>query len=774
MEIQKGFILTGNWEDNDQQHIIKFYGVGEKGPFEILINNFLPLFFVERNAAFPDGMPAFKRNPLKLKNFGGQDVDALYFKTQKDLFKAKDALSQAGIRTYEADVRSTERYLMERFIFGQVEVTGKGENIDGLWVFKNPEIKSAKYNPRFKVLSLDIETGMKGELYSIAVHQKSASEDIKKVFMVGEKNENRPEHHLSLLDSEELVLRSFLSFFHKIDPDIIIGWHVIGFDLSFLENKCRKYKIPFNLGRGHSKLIIQEKKGAGYFAKMDGRIIVDGPPTMRGAGFQFENFKLDTVAHELLGEGKDISSENSADKVGEIERRFREDKNALALYNLLDCTLVLDIFEKTKLIELVQNQSILSGLMLDRIGVSTAAFDFFMLPKIHRKGFVASNILDINRESPNQGGTVLQPQAGLHEHVLVFDFKSLYPSIMRTFKIDPLSRLLAKEDPIKTPAGIAFSSSNHVLPKRLEELMNRREEAKLEGDEPLSKAIKILMNSFYGVMGSTNSRFYHADLPQAISGIGRWVLEEAITFIKTQGYEVIYGDTDSVFVSLNAGLWGNINQLGNQLVEKTNTHLMKKIKREFKVDSLLDLQFEKYYRKFYLPKARNGGGEGAKKRYAGLLMKDGKEEINFVGMEYVRSDWTKLARNFQFELFQRFFNDENVEQWVKSFVDQVKNHQYDSDLVYKKRLTKRPEEYTSNIPPHVKAALQINESKRKNLKSVEYVITSRGPVPLVNDHSDLDYEHYIQRQVKPLAEDILAISGSNFDDLMGGDQLALF
>ena len=143
-------------------------------------------------------------------------------------------------------------------------------------------------------------------------------------------------------------------------------------------------------------------------------------------------------------------------------------------------------------------------------------------------------------------------------------------------------------------------------------------------------------------------------------------------------------------------------------------------------------------------------------------------------MEYVRSDWTKLARNFQFELFQKFFKDENVEQWVKSFVDEIKNHHHDSDLVYKKRLTKRPEEYTSNIPPHVKAALQIEESKRKSLKLVEYVITSRGPVPLEKDHSDLDYEHYIQKQVKPLAEDILSIGGASFDDLLGGDQLALF
>ena len=168
----------------------------------------------------------------------------------------------------------------------------------------------------------------------------------------------------------------------------------------------------------------------------------------------------------------------------------------------------------------------------------------------------------------------------------------------------------------------------------------------------------------------------------------------------------------SVFVALKAGLWGNINHLGNQLVEKTNAHLTKK-KKDYKVDSLLDLQFEKYYRKFYLPKAAMVVVKGLKKRYAGLLIKDGKEEINFVGMEYVRSDWTKLAKNFQFELFQKFFKDENVEQWIKSFVDEIKNHQYDSDLVYKKRLTKRPEEYTSNIPPHVKAALQIDEPKKK-------------------------------------------------------------
>ena len=774
MDNQKGFILTASWEDRDQRHLLKFYGVGEKGPFEILINNFSPLFFVEKEAKFPEGMPKHKRSSLKLENFSGRPVDGIYFNTQKDLYTAKDLLSQAGVRSYEADVRSTERYLMERFIYAQVEIIGKTEFIDGLWVYRNPEIKSSTFSPDLKILSLDIETGMNGDLYSVAVHQRYKNENIKQVFMVGDKNEKRPEHHLLLRENEELVLREFFEFFSKIDPDLIIGWHVIGFDLSFLEKKCRKYKIPFNLGRAGSRLVIQEKKGAGYFAKTDGRIVIDGPQVLRGAGYQFENFKLDTVAHELLGQGKDIGSENSNDKVGEIERRFREDKNALSLYNLLDCTLVLDIFEKTRILELLKTQSKLSGLLLDRVGVSTAAFDFFMLPKIHRKGIVASNVIDIHREAPNAGGYVLSPEAGFYEHVLVFDFKSLYPSIIRTFRIDPLSRLRADKDPIKTPVGLTFSGTEHILPQRLKDLMKKRDQAKVEGDDSLSKAIKILMNSFYGVMGSTGSRFYHSDLSRAITGVGRWVLEESIKYLEDQGYKIIYGDTDSIFITLKAGLWGNMDQFGSQLVDKVNTFLTKLIKREFKTDSYLELQFEKYYRKFYLPRSRSGQGDGAKKRYAGLLVKERAEEIDFVGMEYVRSDWTKLAKGFQFELFSRFFRDEDIEKWVKEFITQVKSHQFDNDLVYKKRLTKRPEEYTSNVPPHVKAALQIEVNKRRGLKTIEYVMTSRGPVPIDNALYDIDYEHYIQKQLRPLAEDLLNIKGTSFDNLVGGDQLALF
>ena len=410
---------------------------------------------------------------------------------------------------------------------------------------------------------------------------------------------------------------------------------------------------------------------------------------------------------------------------------------------------------------------------MDKQGLSTAAFDHYYLPRIHRKGFVASNVMDIQREQPAAGGHVLEPIVGVHGHVLVLDFKSLYPSIISTFNIDPLSRLKAEGDPLNTPEGVQFSKVDHILPDFIEELMKKRKVAKDRGDKNLSQAIKILMNSFYGVMGSTGSRFYHADLPRAITGTGRWAIKEAVGFLTSRGYQVLYGDTDSVFVKIKDHEKFNIEETGKNLAKAVNDFFSTMIYREFKVDSKLEIEFEKFYKKFFLPKSRSGVG-GAKKRYAGLLVKKGKEELNFVGLEYIRSDWTKLAKNFQFELFRRFFKDEDIEFWIKDFVERIKNKEFDSDLVYKKRLSKNPKDYTKNVPPHVKAALQLDYNVDFPRKEISYVVTGRGPVPIELDHSDYDYNHYIEKQIKPLADGVLDMQGKCFEDLMLGDQLSLF
>jgi DNA polymerase-2 len=546
----------------------------------------------------------------------------------------------------------------------------------------------------------------------------------------------------------------------------------------FLENKCRELNLSFDIARADGRVSLRQRKPRGYFASVTGRIIVDGPQALRTSFFTFEDYRLETVAQELLAEGKTITADK--DKVEEIERLFAEDKAALAEYNLNDAVLVTNIFKKAGLIELSIRRSQLSGLLMDELGMMTAAFDHFFLPKLHRVGYVAPNVKDLETSEHAAGGYVMDPVPGIYDDVIVLDFKSLYPSIIQTFKIDPYSNLKSDIDTIKTLNGFKFSSTQHFLPEFINQLIEQRNLAKKKNDKQLSQAIKILMNSFYGVMGSFGCRFYHPNLPTAITGTGQKLLMGSKDFLAEQGYDVIYGDTDSLFLKLKEGEGENAEDNGKRIADALNKYWFEIIQNEYGLKSYLEIEFEKYYRKFILTPAR-GSETGAKKRYAGLLVEDNKEIIEFVGMEVVRSDWTRLAKEFQAELYTRIFNNDEIENWLREIVKKVKAGEYDDKLVYRKRLRKDVEEYTKNIPQHVKAARMLPETtrlgeapSRSRSGTVYYVITKRGPVPVELKHTDIDYDHYIEKQLKPIADSVLILLGESFDSIVQSDQLSFF
>lgn len=751
----------------------------------------------------PGHIPFDERRNVELASFGGTPVDALYFKTQPQLYKARKLLQDADIRTFEADILPQERFLMERFINGSVEITGKGRYRQGLLRFTDPLLSPADYHPCFSVLSLDIETGQNNELYSIACHfdmkknrENRAETGTAGIVLIRDSNlapngPDRPSASPLPMDiglpglaaepltdtgwmirmpGEKDLLNAFLWITATLAPDIIIGWHVIGFDLVFLAQKCREHGISFSLGRDRQAPEIREIRKGRFAADINGRIVIDGPPSLRGAFYSFENFRLETVASTLLGTGKDIGEDT--DKVGEIERRFREDKKRLARYNLMDCILVRDIFDKTGLVELTWKRALLSGLGMDRVGGSVAAFDHFMLPRIHRNGFVAPNVKDIESTGHAPGGWVFTKSPGFFERIAVFDFKSLYPSIIRTFKIDPLSRINARVSPLDTPTETQFSRDLHVLPEFIAKLMASRDKAKKENDTHLSQAVKILMNSFYGVMGTPKSRFYHPDLPRAITGTGRWLLKTTRDFLEKNGYTVLYGDTDSVFVQLKPSEFENSEHAARQLANTINTFLGRTIKEKFNLDSMLEIEFEKLFIRFFLPALR-GGGHSAKKRYAGLVKKGEGRELVFTGLEFVRSDWTRFARQFQYDLFYRIFHDQEVAMWIRGKIDDLKQRKHDRDLVYKKRLTKPSSAYVKVVPPHVKAA-RLLTGEKADTRNISYVMTLRGPVPTALPHDDIDYNHYIEKQLKPIADAVLQFFDQSVTEIVGGKQLSLF
>ncbi len=768
MSIQttKVFLLTGDWFDYKGKNIIRLIGTSnELGAVEIIITNNKPVFFIGRNTILNPVAKKFFRKETKLKNFDNEDVDALYFETQSALQKYDAELNEQNIKTFESDVDPLKRFLMEKFIYAQIEIEGEAQKKNNIIRFTNPTIRPTFVNPEFVVASLDIETGI-NQLYSIAVHLTGRNGETKKVFMLGEPLKKSP-GYISFYPSESEVLNNFINWFNEVDPDIIIGWHVIGFDLLFLESKCNELNIPFNIARSNGKVTIRARKPSGFFANITGRIIIDGPVSLRASFFNFEDFKLETVAQELLKTGKTINPEKK--KVDEIDRLFSEDKISLAEYNLNDAILVTDIFRKTGLLELSVRRSQISGLFIDQLGMMTNAFDHFYLPLLHRKGFVAPNLRDIKTTEHAEGGYVIEPEPGIYDNIVVLDFKSLYPSIIRTFKIDPYSLLMKDIDSITTLNGYKFSATHHILPDYIDELMNQRKEAIKNGDRQLSQAIKILMNSFYGVMGSFGCRFYHPDLPRAITGTGHKLLLGSKYYLESKGYKVVYGDTDSLFIKLKEVTLSDGEAQGKQIAEELNNYWSEKLKTEYKIQSYLELEFEKFYEKFIITPAR-GSETGAKKRYAGLINKNGKREIEFVGMEFVRSDWTKLAKEFQEELYMKIFSGQEVDAFIRETIKKLKEGKYDEKLIYRKRLRKEVEDYTKNVPPHVKAAKMLREPG----DVVYYVITERGPVPVQLKYSDIDYSHYIEKQLKPIADSVLGLLDKSFDSIVGSDQMSFF
>jgi DNA polymerase-2 len=509
-------------------------------------------------------------------------------------------------------------------------------------------------------------------------------------------------------------------------------------------------------------------------AIVPGRVVLDGIQLLRGAFIRMDDYSLDAVARAVLGEGKTLAGR---DRGEEILRYFKEDRARLVDYNRNDARLALAVLEKLRLVELAVERSRLTGMPPDRVASSIAAFDFLYVSELHRRGVVAPSVGAASQvEGGTEGGHVLEPLPGLYENVAVLDFKSLYPSLIRTFQIDPLNLVgpgspAPEDDPIVAPNGAAFARRRGILTELLDELMPQREAARRAGDAVKSHAIKILMNSFYGVLGTPACRFHDPRLANAITSFGRELLLWCKGRIEEGGSRVLYGDTDSLFVESGESDPARALDLGAALAARLTRELAGHVAATWRVTSRLELQPERLYRRLYLPAVRHGTA-GARKRYAGLADDGAAGRLVFTGMEAVRGDWTELAKEVQRELFARLFAGASVEEYLRAIVADVRAGRLDDKLVYRKSLRKEPRAYTATTPPHVAAARKVG---RRTRGRIAYVVTVSGPEPAEERESAFDYEHYVDKQVRAVAEPVLALLGLDFDRIAGrGRQMTLF
>jgi DNA polymerase II len=794
-----GLILSRQQVETVSGVDLIFWLSTDRGPCRIVIPQQRYVFLIEQSQREQAELIWQQENcepsqirPVEINTFNGQKVCAIYTLKQQFHKQCQLVLMQKNIATYEGDIKLSDRFLMERFIYGLVKVSGQIEWLGRYWSCQQATVSSEidpaviKANTSLSMVSLDVECSPQNELYSIALSMNNTGDTTQAhhtVFMIGQ-YQHAEGINIVWVKDERTLLLALIQWFERYDPDAIIGWAVANFDMRLLAKRAQILNVPLTIGRDGSALkwLTHRDDPDSGAVILNGRVILDGIDALKNASLHFESYSLEFVSQALFGEGKLIAT--NSDKGLEIKRQFEQEPVTLARYNLQDCLLVERIFENKQLAEYTIQRARLTGLALERRGASVAAFINLYLPLLHRSGYIAPNLGDVQAQH-SPGGFVMDSLPGLYQWVLVLDFKSLYPNIIRSFKIDPLGMvegLLAPEETtIPGFRGARFSRTQHHLPAIISTLTSAREQAKKEKNHAFQHAIKIIMNSMYGVLGSAGCRFHDTRLASSITLRGHQIMQQTAKFIESKGQQVIYGDTDSTFVHLKSCKnLEEATQIGKQLELDINLYWKTLLREEFDLECFLEIEFETAFSKFFMPTLR-GQETGSKKRYAGLTATESGEKMVFKGLETVRSDWTELAQTFQKTLYQKVFAEMPVEAYITETIEQLKQGRLDDKLVYHKRLRRPLAEYVKNIPPQVRAARLADQQnaalglplRYQRSGRIGYLLTINGPEPQEYCHSEIDYQQYIDKQLRPIAEAILPMLGKDFN-LITSDQMSLF
>ena len=686
---------------------------------------------------------------------------------------------------FDTGFGAAEEFLLFNGLRGPVLISGEwsaGRRVNR--VYTNPTIAASNHRPSVVWAAFDIETDPEERVVAVSLVCGAH----RSVLFLGA---HTGDENVRSYSGEGDLLSAFAGTVREIDPDIITGWNIAEFDFDVLARRFEANGLAFDLGRAEGEPVRTRRGNTGLTRiTVPGRQVVDAMRIVRGSGRSFDDMKLETVAQAVLGRGKHVAATDER-KVAELESLRANDPAAFCRYCLEDSQLVLDILAETGMDELTLIRALLTGMNFELAWTSIPAFErIYALELVERKVLP----LRTSRETAvtgAAGGTVLEATPGLFANVLVFDFRSLYPSVISTFNIDPLNFARTPQDEeiagdgstagspgdnvatsITAPNGARFSREPAILPALIETYFRSREDAIGRNDEAAAFVYKILMNSFYGVLGSPNCTYGHSALAGAITGFGKTCLLFARDFFRARGLSVLYGDTDSVFVYAGGE---DLSGKASDLAKEMNGELDEHIRREYGVRSKIRIRRDTAYSRFLLPRLRTGSGGGAGTRssggsgghaagpaagtaepvrgrakgYAGLNIDTGAVEIK--GMEAARSDYTTLARRFQTELLALVFGDADtgeIDRYVRQFVSELMSGKLDDELIYRKMLRRSADEYRHSTPPQVRAARKAGWTSQRG--RIEYIMTAAGPEPTGAREHRPDYRHYIDHQLKPI------------------------
>lgn len=582
------------------------------------------------------------------------------------------------------------------------------------------------------------------------------------------------------------MISMFVDFIKTFDPDIITGYNISGFDFPFLIQRIKKLKIESKLIMGRTKKYIYDKSermsgdntfGLNDRIKIEGRIVLDMFLYVKTCK-QLSDYKLNNVAFAILNEKKD---DVGYDQIKPLYFACNPERAILSKYCIQDAVLPILLMKKLKVVINTFSLSKTCKVGFDYIinRKSQVRVMSMLLNELSTTDFIIPDVI-CNMSMDYEGAHVITPKAGLYESIIVtLDYASLYPSIMiannlcysTLFKSNTLEK-----DAIKSPLkNVYFKSPSireGILPKILKNCIQARKDVRremkgctdpfqLELMNGMQLAFKLCANSLYGFTGASTGSLPCTDISESVTKIGKTMILKSKDYVESlgKGYDVIYGDTDSIMINVgDVGLENGI-QIGLELATKVTTLFQEPCKMEF----------EKIFYPMLLL---------AKKKYAGLLWTraDKYDKMDVKGLEPVRSDISPLQKNLSNMLLNHILitkNTSEMKKYIKNLVESIGLYQ-DIDLYLlqnSKELKREVEDYT-NEQLHSSLVKRLKKENRPSIPKVgdrvAYIVTTKAdspkicqrtedPIYVLDNNIEIDKQYYID-QTKSIVDRICKFS----------------
>ena len=796
-------LISTKYNNTPNGPCVLMYGRDSEGHFiEYPVYGFRPYFFVQATDAelakellseFPEVTDIFEEYRFLPIGFQKEPIEVLqiYVNRPGDVPKIRDSINghPAIKQIFEADVLfATQRFLTNYDLYGMKWVEASGDKLTCRHdILDNAPLRYLGFDIEVCPPEFGVPDSKKDPIIIVSV----SFNDGKTLVLIAKDGPST--NGLLYCGSEKQLLETFQDLFLDYNPDVVMTFNGHSFDFPYIEKRLEVLKIDNKFGRDGSPFVIREF-GSVKEANITGRACIDLLDSIK-SNYSLSSYSLSNVSKELLKRQKlDVkASEMRNIWLGNDTKKLNE----FLEYAGRDADLLQDIASQLKLLDRYINLSKECGLLLHEVinGGQSRRIESMLLKEFYKEGRLWPLNTKKTKTELVEGATVFEPERGLHDNLIVMDYKSLYPSAIRAYNICWSSIINEEIPPVNSiiaPNNVQYTQHNiyeGIMPRILTKLYNKRVELKTAMKKATTEdekqfydnqqyAVKILLNSCYGYTGSVTSRLYDARLANSVTSVGRMAIaltkKTAESLVKCK---VVGGDTDSVFIKL---FGVNDPDTGKKMATIIHDEMLKKLPPPMEID------FECYVKRAILFE---------KKRYAMLTCeqsKDGwKDKYKYRGIEVRRRDWVKLVGETMDKIFHLILHDGDVQSaWqhsnqVLNDVLLLKDIRTNTELADKLILSRKIGNLASykNVQPHVTVYNKIvsrGEQPPGLGDRIAYMalpgalkdgisLNVDTPDHILETDGRIDNHWYVENQIKPPLERVFNAIG--IDMLTGKKKL---